>query len=114
MTQEIDLYSKIQNPVEAIVQLGHYFAKSGLAGCTNEAQGVVLAWECAAKRKSPSDIVAENDICDGKLRRKALAIAARFQEQGGKIHWLKTGDDGLEAEAEYSIEGQKVRTRFNI
>jgi hypothetical protein len=114
MTQEIDLYSRIANPVEAIESLGRWFAKSGMAGCQNEAQGIVLAWECMAKRKSPSDIVAENHIVDGKLSRKALAIAARFQDLGGKIKWIKTGEDGKEAEAEYSIDGETIRTRFTI
>src|SRR5262245_19572634 len=111
---EIELYSKIQNPVEAITQLGQHFARSGLAGCTNEAQGIILAWECAAKRKSPSDIMAENDIVQGRLRRKALAIAARFQEAGGKIEWIKTGEEGLEARARYTIDGQTVEASFTI
>jgi hypothetical protein len=114
MSQEIELYSRIQNPVEAIVQLGQYFAKSGFAGCQNEAQGIVLAWECAAKRKSPSDILAENHIVNGRMSRKSLAIAARFQEAGGKIKWMKTGEDGKEAEAQYSIEGETVTARFTI
>jgi hypothetical protein len=114
MSQEIELYSRIQNPVEAIVQLGQYFAKSGFAGCQNEAQGIVLAWECAAKRKSPSDILAENHIVNGRMSRKSLAIAARFQQEGGKIKWVKTGEDGKEAEAQYSIEGETVTARFTI
>ena len=114
MSQEIDLYNRIANPVEAIEALGKWFAKSGMAGCQNEAQGIVLAWECMARRKSPSDIVAENHIVDGRLTKKSLAIAARFQEQGGKIKWTKTGNDGKEAEAQYSIDGDTVTANFSI
>ena len=105
---EIELYSKMQNPIDAITALGSMFAKSGMFGCDRVEQGQVLAMVCLAERKSPTEITRTYDIIGGKLRKKAMAAHAEFRAKGAKIKWLNTGDDGIEARAEITFEGATV------
>lgn len=105
---EIELYSKMQNPIDAITALGSMFAKSGMFGCDRVEQGQVLAMVCLAERKSPTEITRTYDIIGGKLRKKAMAAHAEFRAKGAKIKWLNTGDDGVEARAEITFEGATV------
>jgi hypothetical protein len=94
---EIELYSKLQNPIEAIERMGIMFAKSGLAGCDRVEQGQMLAWICVCTNKSPIEIMRTYDIIDGKLRKKALAALADFRtDYGGRHVWLKSGDEDVE------------------
>ena len=111
---EITLYEKMQNPLEAVDRLGVALAKSGMFGCDNENAGKVLAMICMTERKSPVEIMRRFDIIGGKLRTKALASYADFRAKGGKVKWLKTGDDGKEAKAEFTFEGQTITVGFTI
>jgi len=111
---EIELYSKMQNPIDAIDKMGEFFARSGLFGCDNVCAGKVLATICMSERKSPVDLLRTYDIVEGKLRKKAMAAFAEFRAKGGKVKWLKTGDDGIEASAVFSFEGQEVPLTFTI
>lgn len=111
---EIELYSKMQNPIEAITALGSMFAKSGMFGCDRVEQGQVLAMVCLAERKSPTEITRTYDIIGGKLRKKAMAAHAEFRAKGAKIKWVNTGDDGIEARAEITFEGATVVCSYAV
>ena len=111
---EIQLYNQITDPVKAIDQLGTMFAKSGMFGCDNENAGKMLAMICLAERQSPTYINRNFDIVGGKLRKKSMAAFAEFRQAGGKVRWLKTGEDGKEASAEFTFEGQTVQLSFTI
>jgi hypothetical protein len=118
---EIELYSKLQNPIDAIAQLGKMFAKSGMFGCDREEQGQVLAMICLAERKSPVAITTNYDIVEGKLRKKALAALADFRSAGGKHKWLSSGDiaaakdDDHYAELELTDkDGNTVKYRYSM
>jgi len=111
---EIALYSKIQDPVKAIVQIGEFFAKSTMFGCERVEQGQVLAMECLATGKPPSVIARTYHIMDGKLSKKALAALAEFRGIGGKHKWVKDGTDGKEAVIELTFEGNVVTSKFTI
>lgn len=89
----IELYSKLQNPIDAIHAIGQMFAKSGMFGCERAEQGEVLAMICLAEQKSPVAITRDYDIVEGKLRKKALAALADFRNGGGKHKWLASGDE---------------------
>ena len=93
MSNEIEMYSKMTDPVGAIERLGMMFAKSGLAGCDRVEQGQTLAWICMCERKSPTEILRSYDIVEGKLRKKALAALAEFRGRGGRHTWLRSGDE---------------------
>jgi hypothetical protein len=102
---EIELYSKLQNPIEAIDRIGEFFAKSGMFGCDKIEQGKVLAMVCLAERKSPVSIARTYHIMEGKLSKKALAALAEFRAMGGKHQWKKTGDESVSNEDERHAEG---------
>jgi hypothetical protein len=110
----IELYSRIDKPLDAITQIGTFFAKSGMFGCDKVEQGMVLAMECLATNKQPSVIARTYHIMDGKLSKKALAALAEFRSAGGKHKWLKIGADGKEASLELTMDGSVIVSSFTI
>lgn len=115
---EIQLYSKLNDPLSAITQLGNMFAKSGMFGCDRAEQGQVLAMICLAEMKSPTAIVRDYHIIEGKLSKKALAALADFRNAGGRHKWIKTGDEGKdderEAVGEFEFQGNKLTVKFSM
>lgn len=116
----IELYSKLNNPIDAINSIGEIFSKSGMFGCDRLEQGKVLAMICLAEQKSPVEITRDYHIVDGKLSKKALAALADFRRRGGKHKWIKTGDetpineDAREAIGEFTFEGNTITQKFSI
>lgn len=118
---EIQLYEKMQNPLEGIRAIGEMFAKSGMFGCEKVEQGMVLALECMTQRKAPSEIMRTFHIVEGNLSKKALAALAEFRGKGGKHQWLATGDkpaakdDDQYAELKLtSPDGETVTYRYSM
>jgi hypothetical protein len=118
---QIELYQKLNNPIDAIQQLGKMFAKSGMFGCEKEEQGQVLAMVCMVEGKSPVFITTNYDIVEGKLRKKALAALADFRSGGGKHKWLSSGDavtvkdEDRYAEIELTDkEGSVIKYRYSM
>jgi len=122
---EIQLYTKLNDPmsametISAIEKLGLMFAKSGMFGCERTEQGQVLAMICLAEMKSPTAIVRDYHIIDGKLSKKSLAALADFRGAGGKHRWIQTGDEAAkdedkEAIGEFEFEGNKLTVRFSM
>ena len=120
MSEALALYDKISDPVEAIQKMGAMFARSGMFACAKDESGMMLAMICLCERKSPTDIMRTYDIVDGKLRKKAMGALAEFRAKGGKVKWLKTGDepvtkeDDREAKAEFTFEGQSITVAFTL
>lgn len=114
MSTEVQLYSQFTDPLAACERLGNALAKSGLFGCDRAEQGQALMLICMSERKSPTEILRNYDIVEGKLRKKALAILAEFRQRGGKHKWLADGSDGQAAEVELIFEGQTIRSRFTM
>lgn len=83
MTTELSVYDRIDNPVQAMEFLGNAIAESGIFGCSNKQQGIVLAWECLASRTSALSLARTNHIIGNKLSMKADAMVAQFNERGG-------------------------------
>lgn len=114
MSNEIELYSRLQNPIEAINALGDIFAKSGMFGCDKPEQGKVLAMICMVERKSPVAITTNYDIVEGKLRKKSLAALADFRIAGGKHKWLKSGDEATAKDDDRFAELQLTDREGNV
>jgi hypothetical protein len=116
----IELYSRIDRPLDAIAQIGTFFAKSGMFGCEKVEQGMVLAMECLATNKQPSVIARTYHIMDGKLSKKALAALAEFRSAGGKHKWIRTGEEAADkeddraAELELTFDGNTIRYVFSV
>ena len=116
---EIQLYTKLNDPISAIEKLGLMFAKSGMFGCERTEQGQVLAMICLAEMKSPTAIVRDYHIIDGKLAKKSLAALADFRGAGGKHKWIQTGDEAAndadkEAIGEFEFQGNKLTVKFSM
>jgi hypothetical protein len=90
---EIELYSKLQNPIEAIDRIGEFFAKSGMFGCERMEQGKVLAMACLVEKKSPIAIAREYHIIEGKLSDRADSLMAKFLRDGGKRSAMESTPD---------------------
>jgi hypothetical protein len=110
---DIQLYQS-GDPVSACEKMGNWLAKSGLFGCEKVEQGAVLAMICMSERKSPTQLLRTYDIVDGKLRKKAMAAFADFRKAGGKVRWVKNGDDGMAAVADFQWEGESSRWQYTI
>lgn len=113
-TNGLSIYDRIADPIQAAETLGNWFTRSGLFGCDKTEQGNMLALVCLLERKSPTEITRNYDIVQGRLRKKAMALHADFRARGGSIRWLNTGDEGQEATAEFSFEGQTLTLRYGI
>jgi hypothetical protein len=117
---QIELYSKLNDPLAAVKQLGEVIARSQFAGCDRVEQGQFLALVCLSENKTPTEILRTFDIVEGKLRKKALAALAEFNAMGGKHKWISTGEgvfaDENErfAEIELTLGDAVLRTRFSI
>lgn len=101
---EIDIYSKLQDPIAAIDRIGEFFAKSGMFGCDKIEQGKVLAMVCIAQKKSPDQVLREYYLIEGKLSDRADAMLAKFMQQGGKFKIASKTPD--RAEIHLSRDGQ--------
>lgn len=108
-------YDRITNPVEFICQMGAAIHQSGFFGCVNEMQGRVIAADCLARKTPILERAATDHIIEGKLSMRADAMLAAFIERGGKVKWLKLGDDGIEARAKWTDrEGQTLEVPYTI
>lgn len=112
---EIDLYSRLQDPIAAIDKMGEWFTRSGMFKCTRVEGGKMLALICVAEKKSPIEVHREYHIMEnGTITPKARNVHAKFLARGGKIKWLREGEedieyDKLDAAAEFTF-GEQVKT----
>lgn len=102
----LDMYQKIQDPLQAIEKLGEMIAFSGLFGCSKKEQGQVLAMQCLTEGKPPLELAKTYHMIDGKLSMKSDAMLAKFQMSGGRAVWKeRTGEKVV---AEFTHRGQTV------
>lgn len=120
MSNEIQIYQKFTDPLVAIERLGAMFAKSGMVNAEKTEQGQVLAWACLSEQKSPFEIMRTFHIVGGRLTKKGMAIYADFLTAGGKLKWLKTGEESVAnndercASAEITYGGQTITFSYSI
>jgi hypothetical protein len=100
--------------LEFVDRMGDWIARSTMFGCTRVEQGKILAMHCYVTGMSPVELLRIYDIIDGKLSKKSMAAAAEFRQKGGKYRWINQGDDGQEAAAEFTFEGQTLVVRYTI
>lgn len=95
---EISFYGSIDNPMEAISEIGNYFTASGMFGCTKKEQGAVLAMACLCEGSNPLEIAKRYYIIEGRLTKKYETLLAEFYNEGGKVEWKERTDEVVEAE----------------
>lgn len=108
----IELYAKMENPLEAVKALGASIFKSGMFGCTKQEQGEVLAMQCLAERKPPLEIASTYHFINGKLAIKSEALLGRFIKAGGMVEWVERSD--TKVVAVFAKAGSKVTVTTTI
>lgn len=109
-----EIYSKIENPMAAITDLGKLFHQSQIMGVSTPGDGAVLALTCMCEGITPLEFAKTYHIIKGRPSMKADAMSARFRMSGGKVRWINLGDDGKEAKAEFSFDGQTLEIAYTI
>jgi hypothetical protein len=109
-----EIYAKIENPMTAITDLGKLFHQSQIMGVSTPGDGAVLALTCMCEGITPLEFAKTYHIIKGRPSMKADAMSARFRQSGGKVRWISLGDDGKEAKAEFSYDGQTLEIAYTI
>lgn len=110
MSNEIQLYDRFTDPMDAISRLGEFFARSGMFGCQRDEQGKVLAMACMCDKKNPIAILREYHLIDGKLCDRADSMLAKLRGKGGKHKVIKRDAD--EASLAITYEGETREFKF--
>lgn len=113
-TNALKLYDKIDDPMQAVGELAKWFHQSKIMGVGSPGDGAVLAMTCMAEGMTPLDFVRKYHIVNGRPSMRADAMHAAFRSAGGRVRWIKTGDDKTEARAEFAIDGQKLELAYTI
>lgn len=112
-----EMYEKISDPITAIEKMGEWIASSGMLGCTKVEQGKLIAWQCAAEKKTPFDFKREYHIISGALSMRSDAMLAGYRARGGKVIWKQFDSkaaiaiwkyDGNECEIGFTTEDAKL------
>lgn len=113
--QAAAIYAKIENPMQAIAELGKMFHTSQIMGVATPGDGAVLALTCMCEGITPLEFARTYHIISGKPSMRADMMHAKFRGAGGKVKWINTGDDGSKAaEAEFTFDGQTLVVRFTL
>ena len=104
------IYDKISDPLNAIEKMGEWIASSGMLGCTKVEQGKLIAWQCAAEKKTPFDFKREYHIINGSLSMRSDAMLAGYRARGGKVLWKQF--DNKAAIAIWKYDGNECEIGF--
>jgi len=107
MSTGLSIYEKINDPIQAVTQLGEMFTRSGMFGCQKIEQGQVLALACISEKVSPFELVKTYHIIEGKLEMKSSAMQARFLDMGGKCIWKSDLQSEDVAAAHFEFQDNK-------
>lgn len=105
-----EMYDRISDPITAIEKMGEWIATSGMLGCTKVEQGKLIAWQCAAERKTPFDFKREYHIIGGSLSMRSDAMLAGYRARGGKVIWKQF--DSKAAVAVWKYDGNECEIGF--
>ncbi len=114
LTRASEIYSKIDNPLAFIDQMGKSFHQSQIMGVSTPGDGAVLALTCMCEGITPLEFAKTYHIINGRPSMRADMMAAKFRGAGGKVKWVNLGDDGKAAEAEFTFDGQSLPIKYTI
>jgi hypothetical protein len=101
----LTVYQRMNDPLQAVNELGTAIAKSGMFGCGSIDQGKVLALECLARGMPPLTLAERYHVVQGKLMMKYDAMLAEFHAMGGKHRIISRTEE--KAEIELLIDGER-------
>jgi hypothetical protein len=115
MNQQLTVYEKMADPLQAIKELGTVIAKSGMFGADTESKGQIIALTCFTERISPVEFQRRYHLVEGKLAMRADRMLAGFRAAGGKCQWLSDIQSTQEAAACFSYkENERVTLKYTI
>lgn len=100
--------------IQDIKAIGEVLYRSGMLGLERIEQGWLIALISQTENITISEFISRYDIVAGKLRKKTLAAFAQFRKAGGKVVWIKNGEDKKEARAKFIFEGQELELSYTI
>ncbi len=92
--------------------LGEMLAQSGMFGCENAQQGMVLAMTCVQSGMTPLEFSRTYHIIEGKPSMRADAMLAKFVERGGK--YTITERTAKRAAAVFESGSNKVEVEYAL
>jgi len=98
--------------MQAVEVMGNAMARSGMFGITKPEQGTVLALHAMLTGKSVVDLAAQYHIIEGRLTMRADAMQAAFQDDTGRIKWMKSDTEECVAiftHSEFAPEGVTIK-----
>ena len=98
MSNEIELYSRMADPMSAVERFGDAIAQSALYGVPGKSGGMVLAMEMFFTKMSPTQILAKFHVINNKLAMKADWMMGEFRARGGKHRIMHRTADRAEVE----------------
>lgn len=111
---EISIYRKMGNPIEAAEQLGISLYKSAMLGIGTKEAGTVVALTCITEGISPIEFVKRYHIIENKPSMKADYMVAEFQRLGGKIKIVQRDSEGAAADFVWAGETQRFAIDWKI
>ena len=115
-TPNASLINRLDNPTAFLEASARLLMQSPMLGITAPGDAFVLAWHCLTEGISPLEFSKRYHIIGGKLTMRADYMHAAFRAAGGRIEWVNTGEDGIEAVGNFfaDADAQPVRVAFSI
>lgn len=113
MGNELMIYEKMGDPLQAVEKIGAMIEKSQMFGC-GIGQGQIIALTCYMEGINILEFKKKYHIIQGSLTMRADAMLAELRKNDGYYRWIKTGDDEKEAEIEIEYKGIKGIAKFTI
>lgn len=87
--------------VEDLMSIGHMFEQSGMFGCSQQGQGMVLAMTCIQEGMTPLQFIERYHIVEGRPSMRADAMLARLLELGGSYEVVARDPDRASIKATF-------------
>jgi len=100
------------NDVDSLIKIGELFDRSGMFGCSQQGQGMVLAMTCVQAGMTPLEFIQTYHIIEGRPSMRADAMLAKFIERGGKYTITERSD--TRAAATFTKDGNVLKSEFTL
>lgn len=95
--------------LQDVEKVGKWMAESGMFGCKNAPQAMVLALTCQMENITPIEFGRKYHLIDGKPAMRTDAMLATFHALGGTEKWVRADDTMAVAKWSY-----KSNTDFEV
>lgn len=103
---ELQVYQRIDNPIQAAAEMGRAMSASGMFGLKNPEAGMVVALTCLCEGITPIDFGRTYHLIMGRPSMRSDAMLAEFRKAGGTHKILSRTPELCSVELTY--KGQTV------